>query len=1019
MRLPKLAIQNYQFVIILIGLALFMGISSYVSMPRSEDPNPKFPNYSIVAIYPGVGPEDLEELVVKPLEDALEEVSDVKKVETSMEEGLVILRVEGEFGLDTEELYDEILREVNNVRDELPDDLFSLDIQQFTPRLRVKVQQFALVSDQADYSSLEDLADKFAYQLEKIDGVQNAEVEAFPEEEVRVSLDFQRMSSQNVPLGQVVQVLQGENLNIPGGDVKSSSRSFNIKSSGGFKTLEEIRNVVVSANAERLVKLGDIAEVRMDYADNLWVARYMGEKAVWVTLTLKEGVNIVQVADGFEAVASTFEDFLPQGVRIETAFEQAPAVKTRINDFFVNLIQGVVLVGVMIFLFLGFRSSTIIMVVIPLSIIIAVAALDASGFALQQISIAALVIALGLLVDNGIVVVENIVRFQQEGHTLREAAFKGTAEVGYAVISSTITTLLAFAPLALLNSGAGEFLRSLPVTVILVLLASLILALTFTPIMASKVLKSKRKKEFKAGPISPILNRIIKRVYQPALKTAVKRWYFVLPGAILIFMASFSLFPAIGVSFFPNADKPLLLIEVDTPDGSNIDETDRAVKFVENILANHAFVESYSSNTGHGNPQVYYNRVPENYKKSHAQLLVNFKEWNPETFYTTLAEFRQKFTQYPDALITFSELKNGPPFEAPIEIKVIGEDLDTLRNLAADLEVMIRETEGTININNPLSQNRTDLRVNINRDKAGMIGLPVSDVDLAVRASIAGLKVDDVTLADGEEYGLVLRMPFEEDPSIGDFNKVYVATRTGGQLPLKQVANIQFEPAINEIQHYNFQRNTAVTAGVVNPDNTTAITEALIEKLEAYDWPRGYEYHVAGEYESQQETFGDLGTLLIVAMLGIFAVLVLQFRSLVQPLVVFSAVPLAITGSLVALYLTGWSFSFFAFVGFISLVGIVVNNSIILVDYTNQLRAGGMAKLDAIYRATATRFKPIILTTTTTILGLLPLTVTSSGLWSPLGWTIIGGMISSTLLTLFIVPVLYQLFVREQKVVAA
>ena len=1017
MRLPKLAIQNYQFVIILIALALFVGISSYVSMPRSEDPNPKFPNYSIVAIYPGVGPEDLEELVVKPLEDALEEVSDVKKVETSMEEGLVILRVEGEFGLDTEELYDEILREVNNVRDELPDDLFSLDIQQFTPRLRVKVQQFALVSDQADYSSLEDLADKFAYQLEKIDGVQNAEVEAFPEEEVRVSLDFQRMSSQHVPLGRVVQVLQGENLNIPGGDVKSSGRSFNIKSSGGFKTLEEIRNVVVSANAEQLVKLGDIAEVHMDYADNLWVARYMGEKAVWVTLTLKEGVNIVQVADSFGEVASAFEDFLPQGVRIETAFEQAPAVKARINDFFVNLIQGVVLVGVMIFLFLGFRSSTIIMMVIPLSIVIAVAALDASGFALQQISIAALVIALGLLVDNGIVVVENIVRFQQEGYSLRDAAYKGTTEVGYAVISSTITTLLAFAPLALLNSGAGEFLRSLPVTVILVLVASLILALTFTPIMASKVLKSKRKKEFKAGPISPMLDSIINRIYQPALKAAVKRWYFILPGSILIFMASFSLFPAIGVSFFPNADKPLLLIEVDTPDGSNIDETDRAVRFVENILANHAFVESYSSNTGHGNPQVYYNRVPENYKKSHAQLLVNFKEWDPEVFYTTLAEFRQKFTLYPDALITFSELKNGPPFEAPIEIKVIGEDLDTLRTLAADLEVMIRETEGTININNPLSQNRTDLRVNINRDKVGMIGLPVSDVDLAVRASIAGLKVDDVTLADGEEYDLVLRMPFEKDPSIGDFNKVYVATRTGGQLPLKQVANIRFEPAVNEIQHYNFQRNTAVTAGVVNPDNTTAITEALIEKLEVYDWPHGYEYYVAGEYESQQETFGDLGTLLIIAMLGIFAVLVLQFKSLVQPLVVFSAVPLAITGSLIALYLTGWSFSFFAFVGFISLVGIVVNNSIILVDYTNQLRAGGMTKLDAIYRATATRFKPIILTTATTILGLLPLTITSSGLWSPLGWTIIGGMISSTLLTLFIVPVLYHLFVREKRIV--
>ncbi len=1015
MKLPKLAIENYQFVIILIGLALFMGINSYTSMPRSEDPNPKFPNYSIVAIYPGVGPEDLEELVVKPIEDALEEVADINKVETNIEEGLVVFRIEGQFGLDTEDLYDEILREVNNIRADLPDDLYSLDIEQFSPRLRVAVQQFAVYSENATYGELEDLADDFAYQLEKVKGVQNAEVRAFPEEEVRVSLDFQRMSAQNIDLKRVVGALQGENLNIPGGDIKASTKSFNIKSSGGYKSLDAIGNTIVSGQGEQLVKLADIATIEIDYADNLWKARYNGVKSVWVTITLKKDMNILQVAEGINAVKAEFDLIVPSNIQIDSAFEQAPAVKARINDFFLNLIQGIVLVGVVIFLFLGFRSSTIVMVVIPLSIIIAIAALDASGFALQQISIASLVIALGLLVDNGIVVVENIVRFRQEGHSLAEAAYKGTAEVGYAVISSTITTLLAFGPLAILNSGAGEFLRSLPVTVILVLTFSLILALTFTPIMASKVLKSgKRSKTYNPGIINPYLEKVITRLYQPVLKWSLKRWYVIVPLSFLVFFGSFSLFPAIGVSFFPNADKPMLLIEVNTPDGTNLDETDRAVAFVENILNQSDYVTDYSSNTGHGNPQVYYNRVPKSYKKNHAQLMVNFKEWDPEQFYTTLAEFRQKFTAYPDAVISFSELKNGPPFEAPIAIKIIGEDLDTLKLLAADLEVMIAETEGTINVDNPLAQNKTNLKVNINRDKAGMIGLPISDVDLAVRASIAGLKVDDLTLDDGEEYELVVRIPFEDNPSIGDFEKVYLTTMTGAQLPLKQVANVQFEQAINEIQHYNFERNTAVTADVINPDNTTAITEDLITKLEAYDWPQGYEYHVAGEYESQQETFGDLGTLLIIAMLGIFAVLVLQFRSLVQPLVVFSAVPLAITGSLIALYVTGWSFSFFAFVGFISLIGIVVNNSIILVDYTNQLRAGGMAKMDAVLKATSTRFKPIILTTATTILGLLPLTVQASGIWSPLGWTIIGGMVSSTLLTLFIVPILYKLLVREK-----
>lgn len=1019
MRLPKIAIDNYQFVLILVALALFIGISSYTSMPRGEDPNPEFPNYTVVAIYPGVGPEDMEELVVDPLEEALEEINDIKKVNTKIEEGVVVIAVEGEFGVDTDELYDEVLREVNNARGELPDDLFSLDVSQFKPRERVGIQQFGVVSNTASYREMQRIAEAFEYQLERLGGVQGAEVEAYPEEEVRVSLDFQRMAIQNVSLKQVVGTLQGENLNIPGGDVTSLNKSFNIKSSGGFKSLDEIRAVVVNANGEKLVRLGDIAAVHMDYADNLWRARYMGETALWITVTQKEGVNLIELSEEIEAVTASFSQSLPSEVKLVTAFEQAPAVKLRINDFFVNLMQGVLLVGVVIFLFLGFRSSLIIMVVIPLSILMAIAALDFSGFALQQISIAALVIALGLLVDNGIVVVENIVRFQREGYPLKEAAFKGTAEVGYAVVSSTVTTLLAFAPLALLNSGAGEFLRSLPVTVILVLIASLILAITFTPIMASKVLSSKRKPGKKTGLISPLLDLMVTRVYQPMLRGAMKRWYFVIPGALLIFVGSFSLFPKIGVSFFPTADKPLLLIEVDSPEGTTIDETERAVNFVENTLAQIDFVRDFSSNTGHGNPMVYYNRISKQYKKNHAQLVVNFESWDPESFYRTLAELRHKFTQYPDALITFSELKNGPPFAAPIEVKVIGENLDTLRNLAADLEIMISETAGTINVNNPLSQNRTDLKIALNRDKAGMIGLPVGDADLAIRASLAGLKVDDVTLADGKEYDMIVRMPFDEAPSINDFHKVYFTTRGGAQVPLKQVANIRFEQAVNEIQHYNYERNTAVTADVVNPDNTTAITEALMEKLEAYDLPEGYEFYVAGEYESQQETFGDLGTLLIIAMLGIFAVLVLQFKSLVQPLVVFSAVPLAITGSLVALYLTGWSFSFFAFVGFISLVGIVVNNSIILVDYTNQLRREGMKKVEALQQATATRFTPILLTTTTTILGLLPLTLQSSGLWSPLGWTIIGGMISSTLLTLFIVPILYKLFVKEEDLTVA
>ncbi|MDW7693953.1 efflux RND transporter permease subunit [Flammeovirgaceae bacterium SG7u.111] len=1013
MKLPKIAIDNYQFVIILIFLGAFVGLSAYFSMPRSEDPSPNFPNYTVIAVYPGTSPKDMEELVVDPLEDALEEVDNIKKINTKIQDGLAVFRIEGYFGFDIDQQFDDIQSEINNVRGELPADLYSLDVDQFDPTKGVSIQQLALVSEIVPYNQLNDYAEALENSLKTISGLNDVKIEAEPEEQIRVSIDFQKMAQQHISLNQVIGMLKGNNANIPGGDVQAGIKSFNIKSSGGYNSLDEIKNSVVNAGDGKIVYLKDIAEVTYDYEDLKWKAGFMGQKAIFLSITQKKGENIVGLSEEINEVIARFKTKMPANIQLVSAFEQAPAVQARISDFFLSLLQGVLLVGAIILVFLGFRPSLIIMTVIPLSILMAIGALDFSGFGLQQISIAALVIALGLLVDNGIVVIENIVRFQKMGYGFRDAAIKGTSEVGYAIISSTVTTLLAFLPLVMMQSGPGEFLRSLPVTVILVLVFSLILALTLTPILAGKFLKSSKSE--KRSRADRAMDGLINKVYRPTLNFALRKPWLVMLLATGIFFGSLTLFPAIGVSFFPTADKPMLLIEVETPNGTNIDGTQKAVEFVSSILDTTDFVKDYTTNAGHGNPMIYYNRIAENYKKSHGQILVNFDEWNPAVFYQTLASFRSDFAKYPGAKISFSELKNGPPFEAPIEIKIIGNELDTLARLAGVVEKIIQATPGTENVENPLAINKTDLKVAINRDKAGMIGLPIQDIDVTVRASLAGLTIDDVTLEDGEEYPLVVRMPFAQKANVGDFNKVYFTTQQGGQVPLKQVVNVQYESAVNEIQHYNTQRSTAITADVLNPDQTAAITEEIIAKLDELDMPQGYEFYIGGEYETQQESFGDLGKLLLIAMAGIFAVLVLQFRSIKQPLIVFSAIPLAITGSFVALYLSGWSFSFFAFVGFISLVGIVVNNSIILVDYTNQLMAKGMSLVKALKTSTETRFTPILLTTTTTILGLLPLTASGTGLWSPLGWTIIGGMISSTFLTLFIVPILYKLFTTVPK----
>ena len=887
MKLPKIALKNYQFVLILIAMATFLGVTAIRTMPRNEDPNPAFPIYNVVVIYPGASPEDMEELVVDPLEEELDQLDDVDHITTVIEEGLAVITVEAEFGIDVDEKFDEVLRGVKNVEPDLPDEIFSIDVFKFEPNQLTAIQQIALVAPDKSFAEIEKVAEKLENRLERLDGVDNARVLAYPEEVIKVQLDLQRMAAFNISVSDVSRTLVSQNLNIPAGDLAAGSNAFSVKSSGSFENLDEIANAVVKAGDAQVVYLRDFAEVTFDYQDDNWIGRHNGDRAVFVTVTQKTGNNLVAIGEAINAELAKFDAELPQGYTLASVFEQAPAVSGRISGFFWNLVQGVMLVGAVIFIFLGLRPSLIVMTVIPLSIVIGIGVLDMAEYALQQISIAALVIALGLLVDNGIVVVENIQRYLKQGLPLKDAAIKGTSEVGYAVTSSTVTTLLAFAPLVLLDSGPGEFLRSLPLTVIFVMIISLVLALTFTPLVAGRFLKARRSE--KPRLIDRGLTRFIQRVYKPSLQFALRRGWLIMVTGVVLLLGSVSLFPSIGVTFFPTADKPLLLIEVDAPRGSSIERTDRAVRYVEQVLDSTEFVTQYASNTGHGNPTIYYNRSGENYKKYHGQLLVSFERWDPRTFYQTLEALRVKLAGYPDARITFQELKNGPPIEAPVEVRLIGADLDVMKEVSYDVEAIIAGTEGTIDVDNPLSVSKTDLKVRINRDKASMAGISLAEIDQVMRVGVDGLMIDDVSF-NQEDYDIILQADYKAD-RLSELNKIHFSNFQGLQVPLAHVAEFVFSPAIAEIRHYDTERSTSITASLVNPDSAIPTTEVIIAALEQMEFPEGIRYEIGGEFESQQESFGDLGTLLLVALLGIFAVLVLQFRSWTQPLIVFAAIP--------------------------------------------------------------------------------------------------------------------------------
>jgi multidrug efflux pump subunit AcrB len=383
-----------------------------------------------------------------------------------------------------------------------------------------------------------------------------------------------------------------------------------------------------------------------------------------------------------------------------------------------------------------------------------------------------------LLVDNGIVVVENITRYLRMGLSPGEAAVKGTAEVGWALVSATVTTLLAFFPMTQLGGGTGQFIKTLPLIVIFSLVASLILALAFTPVVAGRIAKANA--EGKLSRAERFMQGLVERVYRPALRWSLRYPIVVLAIGLGTLAGSFALFPLVGVSFFPTADKPMLLIDVDLPEGSSLEKTDEVARFVESVLEKQDYVQAYATNVGHGNPQVYYNIIPSNLDPTHAQFLLKLDDWEAEPFYQLVDSLRADFAGYPDPMIAVTELKNGPPYEAPIEIKVIGENLENIKTLAAQVETIISNTEGTINTDNPLAFSKTNLRVAVNRPKADLSGVSLADIDLRVRTAINGSTVGSLQAKDGNEYDIVMRLPLKGDSRMSDFNRIHVASPFGG-----------------------------------------------------------------------------------------------------------------------------------------------------------------------------------------------------------------------------------------------
>jgi multidrug efflux pump subunit AcrB len=1016
------AVRRWQFTLVMFALLIALGLASFANIARSEDPSFPFPAADISVVWPGASPADMERLIVKPIEDAVNTLENVKKIQSSAFDGLAVVHTEFYYGGDPEKKQDEVIREFNRIRSSLPPDITQIDIRKDSPGL-VSIVQMALVSDTASWRELKEKAENLKDIFESVPGVRTAETWAFPNPEVRVAIDLQRLARAGVSLDQVIRTIQGQNQNVPGGSVDVGLRRYNLRTSGSYTSLDQIADTVVGAGGGREVRVRDIADVSWQTEEQTYTGRFNGKRAVFVTANQKDNTNIFNVRDGIYARLAEFERTLPADIKLERGFDQSKNVSNRLGQLGEDFAIAIALV-LLTLLPLGLRAAGVVMISIPLSLAIGVALLYVAGFGLNQLSIAGFVLALGLLVDDSIVVVENIARYVRKGYGRMEAAIAATDQIYLAVLGCTATLVLAFLPLLFLPEGAGEFIRSLPAAILFTVLASLFVALTIIPFLASRMLRDNSPRAAaSAGKMARLIGRfdvladkllqrvmqIIHNVYGPALRWALARPKSTLLAALGLFVVIAATIPVIGFSLFPSADVPQFVIRVDAPDGASVEETDRALRFVEARLAEHPEVKRWYTHLGHGTPFVYYNYFSQGRTANLGEVFVELRAFDPKRTPKLFEALRARFNEYAAARISLRQFQQGPPVDAPVAIRIVGPEIEGLRRIADQVEQVLKATPGTRDVNNPSRLLRTDLDLGIDTEKAGLLGVSALEVNRTVRLAVAGLAAGQFRASNGDEYDITLRLPMRERPSIEALDAIEVGTSSGRQIPLREISTPHFETVTNSITRYNRERQVTVSANTRPDFNTARVTAEVVKDLRGVGLPPGYRFVIAGDAEAQQESFSGLLPAILVAVFGILAVLVLEFGSFRSTAIVAGVIPLGLTGALLALLATGYTLSFTSIIGMIALIGIEIKNSILLVDFTNQLRERGTPLDQAIQEAGEVRFLPILLTSATAIGGLTPLAVQGSALYSPLAIVIIGGLISSTLLARLVTPVMYKL----------
>ncbi len=1014
MNLPDFSIKRSITTTMLVLIIVVLGAISFLRLGLDFMPEITYPALSVITRYTGVSSEDIESLVTKPIEEAVLTVKGVKDVNSISQEGFSAVMVEFEWGTNLDFAAQDIRDKIDFLKDFLPEDITRPMVFKFDMSM-MPVVAYGVTGKRDPLSLRKFTEDILKEQLEQVDGVASCIVYGGYEKEILIAVDRKKLEGYKLSLDFVMRRIASENVTLPAGYIDKVYKEYVIRTMGEFKNINEIKNILITMVNGVGVYLKDIATVKQTHKEVRDYARTNKRNSCMIMVSKESGANTVIVSNRIERKLSHIKKLLPSDIKIHTLFSQAKFIKKIIKVTSGNAIWGGILAIIILYFFLrNWRPTATIGVAIPLSIMATFIPLYFLGHTLNLITLIGIALGVGMIVDNSIVVIENTFRHLELGKPRVESARLGATEVGMAITASTLTTVSVFLPLLFAGGIAGKIFKGLAVSVTSSLLASLLVAITIVPMVASKLFKRKEKQhKITSSKMSfPFFQKKYKNFLKKVLNNKKKVLFIGLGSFILVMLLT----PFVKKEYFPKIDQGMITIMVKMPVGTTLDETNRVVKMVEDIVSKEKGVETYGAFLGitkGGEIDAAFGTGPSGVHEGEIFIRLYDKAKRKRTLTEVISSIRSKLPKIGGVKFEFMDMGSamimGGVTQKPINIKIFGKDLKTLESISNKIIDKLKRIKGIYDIDSTLKKGKPEIRIYIDREKSARLGLNTSQIAHTIETAFLG-KVSGRLRYKGEEIDIRVRLRKEDRKNLEDLKELFVPNVKGEPIRLQEVTNIEFERGPIKLTRENQKRVISVTSNLSGKDLGSVMNKIKKEISKIY-FPPGYFVEYGGEAKEMRETFVTLSEVFLLSVLLIYLIMAAQFESLIHPLVIMFTVPFAIVGVILSLLITGKSLSLPTGMGVLILSGIIVNNGIVFIDYINQLRKKGMEKTEAIIEAGAIRLRPILMTASTTIFGMLPLAVSKlegSASRSVVAISIIGGLIVGTFLTLIILPIIYS-----------